>query len=340
MKKKISFILFTLLCFSNWLTSSVHAEENQSSQGGYSIEGIANEHQISSDVSYFYLYETPGSTDQLKVKLINQSDSEKILQVKVTNANTNSNGLIDYTGKLPDHQTLKTPLTSLLKPKEEHVTVPAHSEKIATLDLAMPPKEQSGIILGGIVVSDITDNQTEESQLSVGNTYSYTLGVVLTNDKEGKISVDNGIDITLEKVEAKSVSGKRIVQADILNDNPYMLEQSTVEGKILSEKGNKVLKERKVENVRMAPYSVYPFQFDWEKENLEAGTYIFKGSVKTANDTWEFTKTFTITDKETKEINKKSVFNVQIPSWLIWSLFVGCILSVVSALFMVFKGGK
>ncbi|MFG5498743.1 WxL protein peptidoglycan domain-containing protein, partial [Enterococcus faecalis] len=81
------------------------------SSGGYTIEGVPNEHQIDLNVGYFYLHEEPGQSDQLKVRLINQANQEKILQVKVTNGNTNSNGLIDYTGKIKAHKSLVTPMT-------------------------------------------------------------------------------------------------------------------------------------------------------------------------------------------------------------------------------------
>ena len=206
-------------------------------------------------------------------------------------------------------------MTSLLKPQEEEVKVPANGEAIATLDLKMPEKEQEGIILGGIVVSDLTNKDTSNKQLSVENTYSYTLGVVLTNQEADPVmSVNEGVDLTLENVEAKLVAGKKVVQADIVNPNPYILEKSTVEGEILQAEGEKVVQTHKTENVRMAPYSVYPFQFDWKKEELKPGDYIFKGRVISEKNTWEFTQKFTISEEQTKIINKESTFKVQIPS--------------------------
>lgn len=202
-----------------------------------------------------------------------------------------------------------------MKSQEEEVKVPANGEAIATLDLKMPEKEQEGIILGGIVVSDLTNKDTSNKQLSVENTYSYTLGVVLTNQEADPVmSVNEGVDLTLENVEAKLVAGKKVVQADIVNPNPYILEKSTVEGEILQAEGEKVVQTHKTENVRMAPYSVYPFQFDWKKEELKPGDYIFKGRVISEKNTWEFTQKFTISEEQTKIINKESTFKVQIPS--------------------------
>ena len=89
-------IIMSFLSIFFGTTYSVNSENaSKEPMGGYSIEGIFNEHQIDKNVSYFYLDEQPGEKDQIKIKLINDSSSEKTLEVKVTNANTvakNANG--------------------------------------------------------------------------------------------------------------------------------------------------------------------------------------------------------------------------------------------------------
>ena len=54
--KKSKIIFFTLLvCVSSWLGINVKADETAQANGGYTIEGVANEHQIDPNVNYFYL---------------------------------------------------------------------------------------------------------------------------------------------------------------------------------------------------------------------------------------------------------------------------------------------
>ncbi|TGY23701.1 DUF916 domain-containing protein, partial [Enterococcus hirae] len=67
-------------------TSLVFAENVSSNEqpGGYTIEGIPNEHQIDPTSGYFYLDEGPGSKDGIKVKLTNSSGQDKTLLVKIT----------------------------------------------------------------------------------------------------------------------------------------------------------------------------------------------------------------------------------------------------------------
>lgn len=313
--------LLSLTAFS----CSVSAEENpEQFMGGYSVEGIPNEHQIDKNVSYFFLHEQPGEKDQIKIKVINNSDKEKTFTIKITDANTNINGLVDYTGKLKNYKTLKKPLTSMVHPVEEEMKVPPKSEKVAELDVQMPSEELEGGTLGGVVVSEKSSEKEKDQNVAVENTYSYTIGILLANDPNVKINQNKSVE--LEKVAAVFSDGKKVVQADILNPHPYIFGEATVEGKILDETGKKVIQEEKKEQVKIAPQSFFPFQFDWKKEELKPGSYIFEGKVITKEDEWTFKKKFSITETDAKEINNKSVFKIQIPAWLSYgSLIIACL---------------
>ncbi|WP_392389087.1 WxL protein host-binding domain-containing protein [Enterococcus hirae] len=49
-----------------------------------------------------------------------------------------------------------------------------------------------------------------------------------------------------------------------------MFSEATVSGQILYLKNNKIISTQKKENISIAPYSSYPFQFDWNKKRLRA----------------------------------------------------------------------
>lgn len=333
MKRLLSY--FLLLTFGLLVhVPSIHAADNHSElAGGYTIEGIPNKNQIDKNVSYFYLDEKPGATDTIKVKLINDSSERKILNIKVTNANTNINGLIDYTGTLKDSKALKVPLNSIISPKTQEVKVNPKSDAEATFNIKMPKKKQKGIILGGIVVSEKQNKTQNKQNMSIGSTYSYTLGVLLTNKPSEPIK--QNISVQLESVKAILSDGKKVVQANILNPNPYLFGEATVSGKIMNKDETKVIQETKKEHVKIAPQSVYPFQFDWKKENLKPGIYVFIGKVKTNNDEWTFRREFTITDETAQKINKESVFKVQIPNWLKIIVILLIILSVTDLIYII-----
>jgi len=323
----------TLLCGLVICTLVVQAEDDTTKpMGGYTIEGVPNEHQIDKNVSYFFLEEQPGEKDQIKIKLLNDSTEEKTLNVKVTNANTNSNGLIDYTGTLKDHASLKTPLTSIVKPQVTEVKVAPKSETETKLDIQMPEEKQEGIILGGVVVSEKSDETKKEKNASFGNAYRYTLGVVLTNDKE--IQVNKNKEIELEKVGAILSDGRKIVQADLLNPTSYIFGEAIVSGKILNKSETQTIRERKKEKVKIAPHSVYPFQFDWKKEELKPGNYVFEGQVKTKERKWVVKQAFMIRAEEAKQINEKSVFKLFIPVWLKLSVAIVGVVTLITTVFL------
>lgn len=301
--------------------------------GGYTIEGMPNEHQIDKNVTYFFLNEQPGEKDKIKVKLINDSNKEKVLNVKVTDAATNSNGLIDYTGNSKNNKIMKTPLTSIVIPEKKEVKLPPKSEVETTLDVQMPEKKQEGIVLGGVVVSEKLNDKKDNKNIALSNIYTYTIGIILTNDQHVEIYQNKSVE--LSKVEAKLSDGKKIVQADILNPNPYIFGEATVFGRILE--NDKVIQEEKKEHVKIAPFSIYPFQFDWKKDKLQAGTYIFEGKVTTSDNEWNFKQKFTISDKDAKEIDSNSVFKVHIPNWLSFSLIFISVLAIGNLIFVIVR---
>ncbi|EMF0052909.1 MULTISPECIES: DUF916 and DUF3324 domain-containing protein [Enterococcus] len=306
--------------------------------GGFTIEGVPNAHQLDSSVGYFYLKENPEEKDEIKVKLINESSKEKTLEIKVTDANTNPNGIIDYTGMIKNHKLLKTPLTQIVKANQSEVKVPANSTKETTLTVTMPKDRFEGIVLGGIVVSEKKDEEKSKQTVSVENTYSYTLGVVLTNETENQMK--KYISVELEDVGPILYDGRRIIQADILNPNPYIFPDSKVEGQIIDQKTKEVVRMKEQKNVSIAPFSVFPFQFDWVKEDLKPGKYLFKGVVTGDKKEWKFEKEFEITEEQADKINQESVFQIQIPKWVSIGSLVFALLAFMMIVFLLLRSRK
>jgi hypothetical protein len=309
--------------------------------GGFTIEGVPSDHQIDDSISYFYLHEDPSEKDSLGLKLINASDKEITLNVSVSDANTNSNGIIDYSGDLENHAALKTPLSKILKPESSEVKVPANSEVTIQLNLQMPAKKEDGVILGGINVSEKQEKQTDKQEkgtISVGNTYAYTLGVALTNENE--VDLYRNESLELDDVKAELFDGHKIVKATMLNPHPYIFSEATVTGKIMKKGSDKAIVEKEMTDVSIAPQSVLPVNFDWGKKNLEPGRYVYQGKVTSGEREWDFEKEFVIEAQEAKEINEESVFQVRIPQWLILMAISFGVISTVGTGYLQIKKGK
>lgn len=250
------------------------------------------------------------------------------------------NGLLDYTGTIKDNKDLKLPLTSIVKSTQSEVKVPAKSEVNTSLTVTLPKEKFPGVVVGGIVVSEKAEKtpKDQKKEVSIENTYNYTLGVVLTNN--AKTKMNQPISVTLEKVAPILSNGRKIIQADILNPNPYIFDQATVAGKILEKNTDKVIKEQQKTNVNIAPYSVYPFQFDWKKDELKAGTYVFTGSVKAGGKEWLFSKEFTINPTTANDINEQSLYHVVVPQWLQISWIILFLVNVAGIIYLAIRYKK
>lgn len=306
--KRIGYIIVFLSAFLS--PTLVNAEKLAA---GFTIEGVPNNNQVDKNVGYFYISEVPSATNELKVKLKNSSDDDKTLVIKLVDANTNVNGLVDYTGKLTNHTSLKTPLTSIAQVTEQEVKVTKNSEVETTIKIAMPKAPFEGVIVGGVVVSEKMEESAEKN-LAINNTYSYTIAIVLTNNETTPIK--NNVSLELDLIGTKLFDGKKVVRADILNKNPYMFEDATISGTIYEKETKKEVVKNKKEHVEIAPYSAFPFQFDWEKDTIKPGKYSFVGEATSGDKKWTFKRDFEVTGKEAKKLNEETVFKVYIPNWL------------------------
>ena len=325
-------IIISYLCFINL---DVRAEENDSDIS-FTIEGLPNDKQVDENVPYYHLKEEPGEKDQITIKLINNSDREISLETSITNANTNSNGLTDYTGARADHDSLKMPLTSILTCKEKIVKVPAKSSVDQQFDISMPSEKFDGVIIGGIVVAEKNESKTDKQSLSLNNEYKYTMGVVLTNQDDNVIK--KNISLMLEEVSPKLFDGKKAVEADILNDNSYIFTGKSIEAKIYSQENKTLVNEISLKDISIAPHSSLPLQFDWGKVDLKSGNYLFQGTlIDTDGKEWKFEKDFVIKADEAKSINEKSVFKIEIPSYLTTLSFCVIAVTLILTIFIIYK---
>lgn len=320
---------------------NVLAKEEQVSSDGFTIEGVPNPDQIKSKgdskSDSFYLYEKPGEKGVIKVKLINSSSKTKKLEVSIVDANTNKNGITDYTGDLKNYRTLKVPFTSLVEWKKKIYDLNPREVRTIEIPFQMPKKEFPGIIAGGIKVYEAKSDVTSKSKehLSMGSVYGYTLGVVVTNTNRDQI-VKN-ISVELGKVTPQLDYGHKVVEAEIVNPNPYVFQTEKVSGNIKSLDTNKKVLENSKKNVRIAPYQMFPMQFDFKKQDMKPGSYLLSVDVKAKEKTWHFERKFEITEKKAKKINEASPFKVFLPKWLNNTLFVLLIVTTIGTIYLFFR---
>lgn len=311
MKKKKNWGLFFLvgLLFLGTQISYAESQVNFDQLVGFRAEPVLPSTQVDPSVGYFYLKEKPGSEEQIQVKLSNVGEQTKTVTLTINDAQTNRNGLIIYdrhslTSKKDE---IKMPITQLATLKEQEVTIPAHQTKNVTIKIKTPTTPFQGIALGGIVVKE---KKKEKDSQGVSNVYTYTIGLALTEADLPNLS--GHTDLKLVGVQPTVDQGYKYIEADILNPSPEIFDHVTVKGKVENTKGKQVFSE-KLTDVSIAPGTVLPFSFAFNKAAIQSGTYYFKGEATAGGKTWKFNQKFTISANQAKTLNKKALNKNQVP---------------------------
>lgn len=292
---------------------------------GVRVKPIIPTNQVDSTIPYFYLREKVNSSDTVQLKLINDSNEAKEFSVNLNNASTNRNGLIVYETDKYDKEYLKNPITNLAKVDETDVTIPANGSKLVNIKINTPSEEFKGISVGGIVVKEKTKkNKTEGME----NIYSYTVGLVLTEEKNPHLYEHT--DLKLTSVKPVLDNGYKLIEADILNPYPEIFDKMKIKGSILNEKGEVIL-SNELEKVGIAPQTIFPFSFDLGKDELNPGKYTFEGIAYADEKNWIFKQDFTILPEEADQINNNALNKYVLPNFIYWIIIilaietVGCI---------------
>lgn len=335
MKRRLASLVALFLLIIGSTTAQAAEKKEKANSDGYTIEGISNKDQVEAakDKPYFYLYKKPGQSGEISIKILNYDDKPHKYKVSIADANTNKNGVLDFTKTIPNNKALKTPLTSLTNWQEKEVSVGANGVKTVTVDYKMPNNSFVGIIDGAINV--FQNDQGDESgsgHISMGSRYGYTLGIILTNTDT--FNPYKSLSVELTTVTPKVSYGSKVVEAQLLNNNPYIFGSAVVEGKVTNLDRNQVVAQAKQEKVRIAPYQSFPFELNWGNRDMEPGSYLLKGTVKVGDKVWPFERKFVIKKEAAKKMNKEAVFKVYIPKWLTYSLYLCVLISLLVTIYL------
>lgn len=327
----IALILFPLTSYAEEEKESQAITENEK-RAGFTVQAVLPENQVNDRIGYYHLLMEPEQQQTIQVRIVNTSAEKQTYKVEVINAATNRNGLITYDerDKEPD-ESMKLPITEVAKPKHKEVSVEAYSEGQAEIDLQTPTEPFQGILLGGVRISLKSDETEEESKgMSVKNTYGYAIGLVLTEQEIAPVYGET--ELKLVKLQPEIDYGSKVLEASIQNPHPEAMQKLVAEGKIVRKGQKKALADNKLENVKIAPNSVFPFQVDWGMQEVAAGDYTFIGKIKGQTKTWDFKEDFTITREMAKKMNEQTAFRIFIPNWWMISFYVmGTVTAVVTA---------
>lgn len=256
--------------------------------------------------TYFDLEMKPDQKQTLDVTLKNNTDKELTVEVNANTAFTNDNGVADYSqfDRTDYDSTLKTPFSTIVKPQQKEIKLPANGQAVSKIDINMPKEEYDGLILGGLHFSEKQEEteDTSEGGVQIKNKFAYVVGVSL---RETTNEVKTHLE--LNDIEPTQVNYRNFVQANLQNTEAEIVKDLNVDARVYTEKGKEVLHETKKEDMRMVPNSNFNFPISWDNKEFKAGTYRLEMDATGDGEDYHWVKYFTIDNKEAKKLNEAAV---------------------------------
>lgn len=329
MRKVNIFLALLGLCF---LGSTVHAEEVDNNVG-FSVYPNFNKSQ-NKNSSFFDLQVTPNSDQNIGITITNTSQVDSDYKIKVVQASTNKNGLIDYTDS--EGSTNNPPINlSKNTTYEKCIELKSGHSRQIPIQIHIPRVKFKGEVLGGISVTKVPSKNKKQYQIT--NQYSYVLGLRLRQTVE-----DPPRNLSAGDVKPNVSFGKSGVTVPILNAQSNSMGNLIVDS-ILKRNGMEVKKET-YKNREIAPNSVYPYSLSWNTNDYIPGKYQLDITVTDAQfHKWIFKKEFTLSPKEVSRIKYASIKSSnEYNGWLILLivLFLVVILALIIYILKNRKKGK
>lgn len=310
----------------------------------FSVEAEIPENQLDKDKTYFDLLMKPDSRQEIVIKLGNSTNKNVTVIPQISNATTNSNGVVEYSpskNKLDRSAPTSIKETVTIDAKQKEIDIPAYGETKLKLSVKMPKQSFSGVVAGGITLKEKpkeASKMKEDQGMALDNEYAYSIAVLLREDEEvAKPS------LILKSVTPGQLNYRNTIFTALTNPEARYINAVSVEA-VITKKGTKeVIYKSNQEDMQIAPNTTFNYPIKLNGKKLVAGKYTVTMDVKGSNQSWKFLKDFDITQDKAKEFNEADVSIEKDESYLIKILIVAiCILIiiVIAALIIVSRSRK
>lgn len=304
-----------------------HADEDAQDPAGYTVESVIPENQVDKEKTYYYLRMAPEQTQTIQVKVISTQKEPVVVHLAIHDAVSSEVGAIDYAAEKPTlDKSLREPITSFVTIKDnlKKVTVENFEEKIIEYEIKMPKEPYAGVKLGSLrFVHKGDEGKKNESGLIPE--YARVIALMLTEDED---TFNHGAELHLKKVQLSLSNGRKVIAANIQNDQPKVLQKMTIKGQVKEKGKSEVLAKHEMEDFSVAPNSNFNFEIPLGVERFLPGTYVFTGEAKGDGRTWKWDEEFTVGEKQAEKVNEETVFKLQVPKWVPW-VAAGLVLALI-----------
>lgn len=302
-------------------------------ENAFSVSPVLPKNQIKTTNSYYDLLIKPDMTQELELYISNHSDREETYIIDINPATTNENGILDYTTKEDDYQfdsSLLMPITKFAFIDSREIKIPAKKSEKVKIRIIIPKEGIQGIVVGGIRTSiksekEVFGNQINSS-MKINNKINYNIGLNLRMEEKPKVKAE----LKLLNVEAGIYNGRNVITARVQNSEPMVLNDIEYGARIYKEGNRKVLFERVISGMRMAPNSNFNYNISLENEHFKVGNYQIemRAESKETSQKWQWTKKFEVNKEEAKRLNEEAI-GLEESYWWLYILLAFMLLAIV-----------
>ncbi|WP_317945315.1 DUF916 and DUF3324 domain-containing protein [Carnobacterium maltaromaticum] len=299
--KKISFFWTVILLLSNLFVIS-YPQSVLANGAEFSVVAILPENQKTKNISYFDFELLPNNEQTIEVEITNGNiKREKTYVVDLNTATTNMNGIIDYTEQNKEKDESLQISIAEIATFDKDITIPAGGTSRVPITLKMPDEKFDGILLGGITVMEVDENDSKE-QNQIKNRFSYSIGVVLSQG-----DINPSIELNFLGVDMSQINRRSVISGNIQNSAATVINDLSLDAKIYRKGSRKPMFKRSEVGLRMAPNSNFDFGVETNDQPLKAGTYQMDILASVGENEWFWTKEFEVSTKKAKELNETAI---------------------------------
>lgn len=294
----ISLIGTVIGCF--YVSENVFASDNKAD---FTVNAEQSTYQVDKQKTYFDLSLPTNKSVPLTIHVTNNSNESLDIEGEISAATTNLNGVVEYS-QTDNQLTGKQPfdITEVATLETKTQTIAPQQTVDFIVNVNVPTDNYAGVVAGGITLRDVTEKKEDDkSNEMFQNKFAYSIALILHGKKAGEKT-----ELSLNNVSPNQVNSRNVLSAAIYNDSANYVNKVSIDAKVIDSEKKEVLSETK-ENMQIAPNSIFQFPLYYEKEKVEAGTYILEMVVRSNDSEWNLSKEFTIHKEKATELNKTDV---------------------------------
>lgn len=268
----------------------------------FNVQLLHPAEQKDTSVGYLDIPAIKGEIITYQVKVKNNEEEAIKLGVTLTNANSSTNGVIDYGFSRSISQSTQAPfdITKVIHSdlKEEELRLESGEERLINYTVSIP-EVFKGVMAGGINVKELPD----DTQQGVVNLIQRTISIFLHGEE-----IENRKELTLDEAAIRMVNGRPMLSVTLDNANGLFIKSFDMSARIKSNEHDTCVKsipltEEQLYNV--APYTKTTLELPLDEEemkNLEQGVHPVELRVATEKNKWTFNTKITVQDSLPKAI--------------------------------------